>query len=214
VPLVAERRLAARALVEQRLEVQVKAQALFNAAKWIEREFGQSALRDVLRACSDPVRERYTTAIAINWHPVTELVEFLGVAERLLGSGDGKLSERVGEAGAQENLKGSLARAALYLANPEFMIRRVASLWSQFNDEGSMEVVKFAPELMELEVKGVNETHWLFCCTLTGWCVEAAIRLGWRSPVAKHVQCKSRGDAKCIWQIRGVPAPSAPVSRR
>ena len=91
----------------------IKAQGLFNAAKWIEKELGQAALRDVLRACSPAVRDRYTTAIVINWHPLEEFVEFLEVAERLLGRGDGKLAEQVGAAGARENLRGAMVRAAV-----------------------------------------------------------------------------------------------------
>ena len=42
--------------------MQVKAQGLLNAAKWIEEEYGRDALRDVLHSCSQEVRERYMTA--------------------------------------------------------------------------------------------------------------------------------------------------------
>jgi hypothetical protein len=193
----------------------IKAQGLFNAAKWIEKELGQAALRDVLRACSPAVRDRYTTAIVINWHPVEEFVEFLEVAERLLGRGDGKLAEAVGAAGARENLRGAIVRAAAFIANPEFMMKRVASLWSQFNDEGSMEIIKFDPEEMVVEVKGLETTHWLFCCTLTGWMAEVALHFGWKSASAKHVKCRSKGDARCLWELRAaLPDAAAPRSRK
>ncbi len=193
--------------------MQVKAQGLFNAAKWVEAEFGQPALRDVLRACSPAVRERYTSAIVINWHPMEELVEFLEVTERMLGRGDGRLAELIGAAGARENLRGAMARAALYLANPEFMMKRVASLWSQFNDEGSMEMTKFLPDEMSIEVKGVSGPHWLHCCTITGWAAEVAAHFGWRTPTAKHPRCRAKGDTRCIWEIRGT-LPEEPGSKR
>lgn len=193
--------------------VQIKAQGLFNAAKWVEAEFGQPALRDVLRACSPAVRERYTSAIVINWHPVEEFMEFLEVAERLLGRGDGRIAELVGAAGARENLRGAISRAALYLANPEFLMKRVASLWSQFNDQGSMEITKFVADEMQLEVKGVSKPYWLHCCTITGCAGEVAVHFGWRSPVAKHMRCRAKGDTRCIWEIRGT-LPGEPTSRR
>jgi hypothetical protein len=195
--------------------VNIKAQGLFNAAKWIERELGQPALRDVLRACSPAVRDRYTTAIVINWHPVEEFVEFLEVAERLLGRNDGKLAEEVGAAGARENLRGAMVRAAAYIANPEFMMKRVASLWSQFNDEGTMEMIKFDPEEMLVEVKGVAKSHALFCSTLTGWMAEVALHFGWRQATAKHVRCRARGEARCLWELRAaLPDASVPLSRK
>lgn len=193
----------------------IKAQGLFNAAKWIERELGQAALRDVLRACSPAVRDRYTTAIVINWHPLEEFAEFLEVAERLLGRGDGKLAEQVGAAGARENLRGAMVRAAAYIANPEFMMKRVASLWSQFNDEGTMELVRFDPEEMEIEVKGVTRPHALFCCTLTGWMAEVALHFGWKQASAKHIKCRARGDSRCLWVVRAaLPDASVPLSRK
>ena len=194
--------------------MQIKAQGLFNAAKWVEAEFGQPALRDVLRACSPAVRERYTSAIVINWHPVEEFVEFLEVAEKMLGRGDGRIAELVGAAGARENLKGPFARAALYLANPEFLMRRVAGLWSQFNDEGTMEINKFVPDEMQLEVKGVTKPYWLHCCSITGWAHEVAVHFGWRSIVAKHPRCRAKGDTRCVWDIRGVPSEEPTSSRR
>ena len=192
----------------------IKAQGLFNAAKWIERELGQGALRDVLRACSPAVRDRYTTAIVINWHPVEEFVEFLEVAERLHGRSDGKLAERVGAAGARENLRGAMVRAAAYIANPEFMIKRVASLWSQFNDEGTMEIIRFDPEQMQVEVKGLTKTHALFCATLTGWMAEVALHFGWKSASARHVRCRAKGEARCLWELQAaLPDAAVPSSR-
>jgi len=192
--------------------VNIKAQGLFNAAKWIEKEYGQAGLRDVLRACSATVRDRYTTAIVINWHPVEEFVEFLEVAERQLGRGDGKLAEQVGSAGARENLRGAMVRAAAFIANPEFMMKRVASLWSQFNDEGAMELISFEPERMEIEVKGVEKTYPLFCATLTGWMAEVALHFGWKTASAKHLKCRGKGDARCLWEVRAA-LPDASVAR-
>lgn len=193
--------------------MQIKAQGLFNAAKWIEAEYGQAALRDVLRACSPAVRELYTSAIVINWHDVEEFIEFLEVSEKMLGKGDGKFAELVGAAGARENLRGAMSRAALYLANPEFLMKRVASLWSQFNDEGAMTINKFVADEMILEVKGVSKPHWLHCCTITGWASEVSAQFGWRAPSAKHVRCRARGEARCLWDIHGT-LPDEPSSRR
>ena len=180
----------------------VKAQALLNAAKWIEDNYGQLALRDVVRACSEPVRDRYTSAIAINWHPFEELIEFLEVADRLLGRSDGKIAEEIGAAGARSNMKGTVLRIAFYLAKPEYLVRRITQLWRQFNDEGSMELVSLDEQSAQFEVKGIPTPQWLFCCTLTGWARELAIALGGDKPVVKHSMCRARGQARCLWEIR------------
>jgi hypothetical protein len=182
--------------------VNVKAQGLLNAATWIEETHGQTALRDVLHACSADVRERYTSAIAINWHPLSEFVEFVGAADRLLGNGDGKMAEEIGAAGARANMKGTFVRLLFYVAKPEFLMTRIAQLWVRFNDQGSMHLVEIESRVAILEVRGVDTPHRLFCATLTGWTREVVKAMGGILPLSTHAECRARGDAKCLWRIR------------
>ncbi len=160
-------------------------------------------LGEIVRACSPAVRDRYVSAIAINWHPMEELCEFVEVAERCIGSPPGKLAERIGAAGARANMKGVLLRIAFYVTNPEFMMKRIAGLWSQFNDQGSMLLLVIGEDMVRLEVTGVPRPNATFCSILTGWCHEVAIALGVPDPVARHVECRTRHAKRCIWEVRG-----------
>lgn len=180
----------------------IKAQGLLNAAKWIEETHGQAALRDVLRACSPELRDRYTSAIAINWHPLTELVEFLSVADAQLGRGDGKIAEEIGASAARSNMKGVFVRLLFYVAQPEFLMRRIAQIWRQFNDEGEMLLVAFDERAATIEVTGVPQPQRLFCATLTGWAREVARAMGASNPVVRHTECRARGGKRCVWQLR------------
>jgi hypothetical protein len=183
--------------------VNVKAQGLLNATKWIEDNYGQRTLSEILQACSPEVRERYTSAIAINWHPVEELVELLDVADRTLGRGDGKIAEEIGAAGARSNMKGVFVRVAFYVAKPELLMKRAAGLWRQFNDQGGMKLLELHESFVKLEVVDMPRPHRLFCSTITGWCSEVATAMGVRDATARHAQCRARGSARCIWEIRG-----------
>jgi hypothetical protein len=182
--------------------VNVKVQGLLNAAKYVEEAYGQPALRDVIRACSEPVRDRYTSALAIEWHPVDELVEFVELADRKLGHGDGRIAEEIGAAGARTHLKGSMARVAFYVSKPEFLLQRLAGLWRQFNDEGSMAIRGVSDTSALIEVRGVSRPQWLFCCTITGWAREIVNAFGGATPTAKHVECRARGAPRCVWDAR------------
>lgn len=181
--------------------MQIKAQAILNACKWVKKEFGQTALDQILEGCTANVRERCTTAIAINWHPAQEFIEFLQSAELILGTRDGKIAERIGEAGARANLKGALVRLAFWLANPDFMMRRVAGLWRQFNDEGEMRILHADHSVRRIEVTGVTDPNWFFCCTITAWAKVTTESAGVSSPVARHVECRARRGDRCIWEI-------------
>ena len=182
--------------------MQVKAQGLLNAAKWLEEEYGRDALGTVVRACSDPVRDRYTSAIAINWHPVEEFIEFVETADKMLGRGNGRVAEEIGAAGARANMKGTLVRIAFYLAQPEFFFRRVAGLWRQFNDEGQMLVHSLDDHSGVIEVSGLKHPHVIFCAVLTGWTRQIASGLGIKNPAVRHSECRARKDARCMWEGR------------
>jgi len=170
----------------------------------------------VIRACSEPVRNRYVEAIAINWHPVEEFIEILEVAEAQLGKGDGKIAEEIGASSARSNLRGAMLRLVFYLARPEFLMKRVAQLWRQFNDEGEMVITHFEDFSSGIEVKGLRTPNWLFCCTLTGWSREVTKASGGANPHVRHVECRARGGARCLWEIRwtGITASEAAENAR
>jgi hypothetical protein len=184
--------------------MKVKAQGLLNAAKFVEERFGREALGEVVRACSPAVRETYTSSTVINWHPVEELCEFVEVAESKLSIAHRKLIEEIGAAGARANMQGMLLRLAFYWGKPEFMMKRITSLWRQFNDEGEMELLSFDDRRGQVEVRGIRRPHESFCRLLTGWCGEVTTALGAQNVTAHHVKCRTRGDATCVWEVRGI----------
>jgi hypothetical protein len=193
----------------------VKAQGLLNAAKYIEETFGRDALGEVIRACSAGVRETYTSATVINWHPVEQLCEFCDVAERKLGTGHPRFVEDIGAAGAKANMKGTLLRLAFYWGKPEFLMQRAAGLWRQFNDEGTMVLLEMTDRIVRFEVSGVKEPRVTFCRLITGWCDETAKALGMLNVIATHAQCRAQGGPRCLYEVRGRVDPSdAKMNRR
>jgi hypothetical protein len=184
--------------------MRVKAQGLLNAAKHIEEEYGQEALGEIIRACSPAVRETYTSSIAINWHPVEELTELVEVAAQHLLRPSETVAHDIGAAGARANMKGTLLRIAFYWGKPEFLMKRAAGLWRQFNDEGTMSVLHMDDRVVRVEVSGISRPNGTFCAIINGWCHETALALGIRSATSHHVQCRARGDAHCIYEVRGV----------
>jgi hypothetical protein len=99
-------------------------------------------------------------------------------------------------------MRGAMVRLAIWVSTPEALMKRVAALWSQFNDEGAMTLLSLDDRLTRLEVTGLRATHALFCSTLTGWTREVCLALHAVTPVAKHVSCRARGHQKCIWEVR------------
>jgi hypothetical protein len=184
--------------------LQIKAQGLLNAARWIEDEYGRDSLGEVLRACSPGVRERYTSVIAIDWHPAGEFIELVQHAERILGGGrsNGRIAEAIGAAGARANMKGTMVRLAAWIARPEALMKRAAGLWRQFNDEGHMELKELGDSTARFELGKIEGLDPAFCAVVTGWCREVALAVGAVVPQAKHVACVWRGESLCVWELR------------
>jgi hypothetical protein len=189
----------------------VKLQGLLNAVEFVEKRYGQQALAEVLAECGEQVRQRCAVGIAIEWHPMDELVEFLRVADAHLGKGDGGLAVEAGAAAAEKNLRGMFKRAVLWLANAEFLLRRIAALFRQFNEEGEMTVASLQDGIVELEVKGVPQPDYLFCCVLTGWMRQVSISAGRPNARIDHYECRGRGDARCRWRAEFEPLSSTPT---
>jgi predicted hydrocarbon binding protein len=182
--------------------VNVKAQGLLNGAAYVREKHGEEALARVLAACSPAVRDHVATSIAISWIPYEELAELLGAADRTLGKGDGKLAEAIGAWSARANLRHLALRLAFFLARPEFLMRRVASVWKQFNDRGEMHVREFGGGHMIAELTGIPRPNWPVCCSVTGWLHEAGVATGMKALVTEHVECRARGGARCVWRLR------------
>ena len=190
--------------------VKVKAQGLLHGAAWVRETHGESTLRNVLSSCSAAVRERCTIAEPTDWIPDNELAEFLGVADRALGRGDGRIAEELGAASARANLRNFTLRLAFFLANPEFLMRRVAGVWRQYNDAGAMHVREFTAGRMNAELVGIPEPDWFICCSVTGWLREAGVTTGMKQLTAEHVECRSRGRERCLWLLRWNAVGSVP----
>lgn len=135
------------------------------------------------------------------------------MADRLLGRGDGKLAEAVGAAGARANMKGVVARIAFMLANPEYLMKRVAGLYVQFNDRGEMLVNRLAPGGAELEIRGRAKVYPVHCGLLTGWTSAVGVALGAVDPVTNHGSCIGRGFDRCVWTVRWTAARDGTIRR-
>jgi hypothetical protein len=178
--------------------MKVKAQGLLNAGRWVERHYGHATLETVLRQCTPADRDRYASAMAIMWHPLEEFVTFLEAAERV--TGDPEIAERIGAA-AEENLSGIFTKVARYLVSPDFVLRRASSVWSRFNDEGSLQLQELRDDGMLMELLGMPPFR-VFCAVLTGWSAEGVAALGAKNPTSDHVECRARGDLRCVWHVR------------
>jgi hypothetical protein len=74
--------------------VNVKLQAMLNAARYVEAAHGAPSLKRVFAACRPDTRVRLETGIAIEWLPVEQLIEFYEALVRIVADGDRDILRR------------------------------------------------------------------------------------------------------------------------
>jgi hypothetical protein len=179
----------------------VKAHSLLISAKWVQEKYGDHGLAEVLRRCSDNLRDRYTTVLPIEWHPQEELIEFISTVEQTFGDQSGRLCVQIGAATAKANLGGFVKQTIFYFANREYLLRRVAALWRQFNDAGELRVLEFDERKARMELLDIPTSNRYFCALITGWSCEVGRAFGVKHPQARHVACIAEKGERCLWQI-------------
>ena len=179
----------------------VRAQSLLNAAKWLQEQHGNDALVKVLKKCSPQTRERYTSALPIEWHPQEELIEFIAAIEETIGDGSGQTCIQIGASTARLNLGGFVKKTVFYLANREYLFRRVTAFWRQFNDAGELKVLEYDDRKAMLELVGLSNPNRYFCGLITGWSLEVSKTLGINNPQSRHSSCQGKHDDRCLWDI-------------
>jgi hypothetical protein len=172
-----------------------------NAMAWLEAAHGQDAVARVLRRCSPAVNERYISAIAIEWHDFDEFVQVLEAIEAEVGRGDGRTAFASGRYSAEQNTRGLMKRALFYLASPEYLMRKAAGLWRQYNECGDLLLCNIDSQQVLLELRGLPRPHELLCESLSGWMQVVAEAIGARGAHTVHPTCRLRGAARCLHRI-------------
>lgn len=179
----------------------VKAQALLHAAQWLEANHGREAVARALTRCSPAVNERYMSAIAIEWTPAEEFIELLEAIEKTVGSGSGQTARDSGSYSARHYTRGVVKRSLFYLASPEFLLRRIAGLWRQYNDAGELLLHQFTDRKVVIELARLPAPHRLLCASVTGWIEVMAEAVGAHGSKASHPSCRARGDLHCTFVV-------------
>jgi hypothetical protein len=103
-------------------------------------------------------------------------------------------------------------RLAFFLGRRDFLMRRVAGVWRQYNEQGEMSVRELGGDRMLAELTGVPKPDWFVCCSITGWMHEAGLATGMKRLASRHTECRARGAARCLWELQWDGSPPSTQS--
>jgi hypothetical protein len=196
---VAERSSAnvaySRATLDHR--VRCKGSLISGRLGYVEDHFA-TRWREYLEALSGSTRQIIETGILkSSWYPFEAFLDVSGTAERLFGDGDYQVVRAMAARSARVNMP-TLYKIFLRLGSPEFMMKKVASLWQVHYDSGVATSIA-GDHRGRVDVVDFGRPDPLHCNGITGFMEECLRLVSITRFEIIHTKCRCRGDDVCRW---------------
>jgi hypothetical protein len=180
--------------------VKVKGSVLRARLRYVEERAGDDGYRRFVEALAPATRAIVAERILANaWYPFAAYIEISEVIDRQLGAGDLALCHELGRYSCDTNLP-TLYKIFFRMADPLYIIRRVAAAWRVNYDEGSMTVIDEGDHMVLMRMESPTR-HRAHCLSVRGWMVRAG-ELSGAKEVRVVEQCRMLGDPHCEFQVR------------
>ena len=183
-------------------EAQLKGSAYLSTLKFIEAHFGVAAKDRVLARMSDEDRAVLgQLMLPIQWYPLAPFPRLLRAMDAEVGRGDLSLVTERGAWAAVQDMR-TVHRVLLKLVTPQWVIDKGMKLWPNFHTSGRWEAKRVGDKGARALLHDLGVVDEAMCATLKGW-IQGLLQLaGIRHATIEHTQCRARGDASCVYEIR------------
>jgi len=188
--------------------MRIKGSALNARLQYISSEFSDSELNRVLESLND---EDQLVFSAVNkrldpdtWYPFALSTRLDKAIVDVIGQGDWRFFERLGEAAAKHNLT-TIHQHLLVKDNPQAFLQKATEVYHTYRDEGRQQYVVTGPCSGILSTYEVEDASPANCRTIIGWYKEAIRLCGASHVTAIEGNCRARGADHCrclfFWQM-------------
>jgi uncharacterized protein (TIGR02265 family) len=179
----------------------VKGSVLLARRAFVQRHFGREAWDAVLGDL--PAEDQASLrgmVLNVGWFPF-KLGERLDEAiVKVLGNGDEKVFERIGEMSADENLNGP-HRHFLVPGDPQAFLRQTPDIYKFYYDVGHRLYQPTGSTSARLTTYNADTVSRVDCLTVVGWHRRALEMCGARDVQITEEGCRARGDSQCVYRI-------------
>lgn len=168
---------------------------------FIEQIGGPGALERVLADLPEHHRAQLGGFLSsTGWFPL-ELGTHLDEAiVRVLGKGDPKYFERIGEASAEKNLNGP-HREFLVPGDPQAFLAKAPVIYSFYYQGGSRSYEPTGPESGVIVTRDAPHFSAPDCLTVVGWYRKALQMCGAHSVRVVEEECRAKGGKVCRYRV-------------
>lgn len=178
---------------------QLKGSAYRSTLEFVDTKFGADAHERVLARLSAEDRALIGGIILpIQWYPLSPFPRLLRAMEAELGAGDLALVIDRGAWAAIHDMT-TFHKVILKLVTPNWLIEKGTRLWPNFHTSGRWVVSRRGPHGGRAELRDLGVVDEAMCATLKGWLLGLLTLAGAKQPEVRHVECRARGAASCIY---------------
>jgi hypothetical protein len=181
--------------------VNVKGSAIANTMKYLEEKYGKEAVGKIAAALPGQTRDTIMHSLPSSWYPVEIVGDLCEVIQKDLGGSDPDFLFKVSREAAKATFN-VFYKVFFKFGSPQFIIGKVASVWSTLATAGRLEIAEKGEKFVVLRLQDFPYKNSRYCSQrLTGW-FHAPLELsGCEITESTHTACTSTGSPYCEWRI-------------
>jgi hypothetical protein len=177
----------------------IKGRIILNARDFVLARDGKEGWRKVLQALPADERDTLAAMIPLGWYDMSlndhvnrAIVDALGDA----GSMD--WMHALGRYAAGEDLR-TIHRLFLRMANPAFVLERLAEFWGRYQDSGEWAIVRESDNRVTATLRGWGSRDEATCVRLAAYSKRLFELVGAKGVYLERRACEARGDPACVF---------------
>ena len=179
---------------------QVRGTVLRSRLAFVEELAGKDGVERVLEAMPAEDRQALHRVLPIQWYPFALGLRLDEAIVAVLGKGDPKFFERLGESSAEKNL-GSVHRTFLTKGDAHAFLAKAPQIYRMYYEVGHREYEHAGDREAVLTTHDAETFSIPDCATVVGWYRKALEMCGVAGAVVREEQCRAKGAATCRYRI-------------
>lgn len=178
----------------------VKGSVLKARLDFVRDQFGEEKLGQVLQSLSQEDRDKLRTLLPIQWVPFEVGKRLDEAIVQVVGGGEARFFERLGEASAEKNLGGA-HQYFLTRGDPHAFLAKAPQIYRMYYQTGHREYERTGECEAVLTTHGAETFSTADCRTVVGWYRKALEMCGARGAEVVEEKCRAQGDDVCQYRI-------------
>lgn len=179
--------------------------AFLGIIRYVKDHRGKDYLDAILQQCDEEFKKIFARKIiTVGWYPYRAYGDFLTLADRSMGRGDGELCREIGKFAAVRDMD-TIYSIYKEKAKPIQLVRDGGIIWkSYYRNAGRFETISDKPENTVLRIMEFPEMFPVHCRLMEGWMTEVMRLAG--AKIIREVReqlCTSKGapyhEFTCAW---------------